>query len=171
MAKVKVTGPLFQHNTAKVVTGAVFVGILDLAEEADDIMASHIARAGFVDSGELLRSVAIRPVRSSDVVTGYALVSPTATWKGTLAIRQTGTRAKMSYVGPNRAPRVRTIKQWDIRASSSLNRPTFEWLRRGVRNQRKLRPGYDFIGRTATVVRGLDVNGIVGKQVAGALNG
>lgn len=168
---VTAAGPIFDDNLAQVFKGGVFAGQVDLAEEADDIMAAQIAAAGLVDSGALLRSVDIKTVRSSENVTGYALIAPTDVWRGTLTISQAGWRNKTSYVGPQRSPRVRRVKSWNIRSSSSVNRPTFEWLRRGMRNQRKMRPAQDFITRTATAVRGLDINGIVGKRIAEALNG
>lgn len=76
---IELSGPLFELDVIKRFNGAVRWGIEELANEADDIMASHIAKGGLIDTGRLLRSVDVTLVRSGDAV-GYAKIMPTDVW-------------------------------------------------------------------------------------------
>jgi len=76
---IELSGPLFADDAIAKFKDAVAEGIQDLAEEADDIMASHIAAGGLIDTGRLLRSVDIIRVRSGGNI-GYAYIAPTDVW-------------------------------------------------------------------------------------------
>ncbi len=161
---IEVSGPLFESHIVQLFKGAVHAGIADIADETDDIMMAQIVAGGMVDSGALMRSVDIMLVRSSMDVVGYAAVAPTDTWRGSLTIQQTGTVKKKSKSG-----KTRRVKTYSRSATSTGNRPTHAWLTRGVRGGKKLRRGYDFYARTATAVKRLDYNGMVGKHIMGVL--
>lgn len=76
---IELSGPLFEEDAIANFRQAVREGIEDLAEEADDIMASHIAAGGLIDTGRLLRSVDIIYIRTGDQI-GYAKIMPTDVW-------------------------------------------------------------------------------------------
>lgn len=163
---IEVSGPLFESHIVQLFKGAVHAGIADIADETDDIMMAQIVAGGMVDSGALMRSVDIMLVRSSMDVVGYAAVAPTDTWRGTLTIQQTGTVKKT-----NKRGKTRRVKVYSRSATTSAgsNRPTHAWLIKGMRGGKKLRPGYNFYSRTATAVKRLDYNGMVGKHIMGVL--
>lgn len=163
---IEVSGPLFDPDIVRLFKGAVHAGIEDIADETDDIMVSQIVAGGMVETGALMRSVDIMLVRSSQDVIGYAAVAPTDTWRGSLAVRQTGTVKKTSKSG-----KTRRVKVYSRSATTSAgsNRPTHAWLIKGMRGGKKLRPGYNFYSRTATAVKRLDYNGMVGKHIMGVL--
>lgn len=163
---LELNGPVFDTDVQSIIIDAAAEGLDELADDADDVMASHIAAGGLVDTGELLQSVTADYIRSSRDVVGYVKVWPTATWTGTVTIRQTGFTWKQN----RRTGSIRRIKTFDVRASTQDNRPPGVWLKKGTRGGVKLTRGYDFAGRTATVLRARN-HQVVGDRIAAALNG
>ena len=167
---IELDGPLFEDDVLRRFKGAVFSGIEELADEADDIMASHIAAGGMVDTGRLLASVNIQSVRSSQDVIGYSVVTPTDTWQGSVTVRQTGSYIKTVKVGQSQRSVKRRVKTWSVSSTTTTSRPPRIWLTKGTRRGAKLRSGYDFYARTATAVRAMNHHAIVAKYIAEALN-
>lgn len=162
---IEVSGPLFDSEMTRLFKGAVAQGIEDIADEADDIMVSHIVAGGMVVSGALMRSVDAVMVRSSQDVIGYATVTPTDTWGGVVTIRQTGTVKKTSA----KTGKTRRVKTWAHTSFTSASRPTKTWLTKGTRNGKQLRRGYDFYRRTAQDVRRLAPHDMVLRRVMAVL--
>lgn len=163
---LELNGPVFDQNVHTLIINAAAAGLDELADDADDIMASHIAAGGLVDTGTLLRSVTTQFIRSSQANVGYVKVWPTATWTGSVTVRQTGFTWKQN----RRTGSIRRIKTWSINATTQDNRPPGVWLKKGTRGGVKLTKGYDFAGRTATVLRSKNYQ-VIGDRIAEALNG
>ena len=77
---IEIDGPLFDPDMVRRFKDAVAEGIEELADEADDIMASQILAGGFVRTRQFLESVDVVFIRSSPDVIGYAKILPTAVW-------------------------------------------------------------------------------------------
>lgn len=163
---VEVAGPLFDHDVARKLNGAVYTGMAEIADEGDDIMAAQIAAGGLVDTGRLLRSVDIMTKRSSLDVVGYYSITPTDTWQGSVAVTKIGETTKLH----KRSGKMRAANVYNVSSSTNVSRPTKTWVSRGVRSGQKLRPGYDFYARTATALRRMDPNKVVLPYIVAALD-
>lgn len=163
---VQLDGPLFDTGMIRLFNGAVFAGIEEIADEADDIMMAQISAGGLVDTGALLRSVDIITKRSSQDVIGYAKIEPTDVWQGSVSVKKIGTkRSKYKTKG-----KYRKVGVYSVSTSTSTSRPPKTWLSKGIRSGKKLTKGYDIFARTATAVRRLDTQERVAKHIAEALN-
>lgn len=76
---IELSGPLFEDDVIARFKGAVAEGLQELADEADDIMASVIAAGGLIHTGRLLRSVDAQYIRTGTNI-GYAKIVPTDVW-------------------------------------------------------------------------------------------
>jgi hypothetical protein len=161
---VYLDGPLFEPDMIKKFRGAVYAGIAELADEADDIMAAQIEAGGLVASGRLLRSVDVALVQTGGEI-GYARIEPTDTWKGTTAVKRVGTKKTRTKKG-----KLKSSGIYHVSTSTSTSRPPKIWLSKGTRSGKKLTKGFDIFARTATAVKNLDHNRIVAKYIAEALN-
>lgn len=163
---IELDGPLFEPSMIRKFNGAVYSGMEEIADEGDDIMASQIVAGGFVDTGRLLRSVDITTKRSSLDVTGYFVITPTDTWKGSVTVTKTGTTVKRN----KRTGKMQRANVYSIGVSTNDSRPTKTWLAKGTRAGKKLRPGYDFYARTATALRNMNPQAKVAGYIYEALN-
>lgn len=162
---IELDGPLFDPGMIRLFNGAVYAGMAELADEADDIMAAQISAGGLVASGRLLRSVDIQTKRSSQDVIGYFKIEPTDVWQGSVSVRKTGTATRTTKKGKRQR-----VNVYSVRSSTSASRPPKTWIAKGTRGGKKLTRGYDIFARTATAVRRLDHNRIIAGYIEKALN-
>ena len=149
---IELDGPLFDADMTEKVNDAVAEGIEELGEDAAEIMVSFISAAGFVASGAFISSTDSVFKRSGRGVVGFAKVTPTDTWSGSITLGHAGATTKSGKA-----------KLSVTSVSSGNNRPPKTWLATGTRGGKKLRPGNNVWAKTATRVNAMKVQRIADK--------